>query len=152
MGERKYLSSFRRSRWWRWTGKCLWDEPSASGISPELGKVFKCSCSGPPHHCQNLGVLCASLGALGRAGSCGCPGKGPRGLAASVHHHPQCSALAGIQPGLLCHHARRPSCHLSCPQAVSHLQPGLAGGHSDPSSTGRGMLALPGLAGGAACL
>lgn len=42
-GERKYLSSFKRSRWLQWKGKCMQDDSSGSRISPDLVKVFKCS-------------------------------------------------------------------------------------------------------------
>lgn len=125
--------------------------PVRVGLVPSLGRFLSAPALGHTSLSKPRGALCQP-GGSGQGRVLWLPREGSQGFGSIVHHHPQCSALAGTQPGLLCHHARRPSCHLSCPQAVSHLQPGLAGGHSDPSSTGRGMLALPGLAGGAACL
>lgn len=137
MGERKYLSSFKRSRWWQWKGKCLWDESSGSGISPELVKVFRCSCSGPAHHCHSLRVLCTSLGALGKAGSCGCLG----GVSGVWQHHP--SAPSVLCPGR--HPARTPVAPCQEAQLPPELSPGL---EPSPARAGRGTVTPPALAGG----
>lgn len=95
---------------------------SGSGISPELAKV----CSGPPYHCQSLRVLCTSLGALGKAGSCGCLGRVPvvwqhRPLASSVLCPDRHLVGTPVSPS---QEAQLPP-ELS--SAMSHLQPGLWG-------------------------
>lgn len=144
-GERKYLSSFRRSRGWQWKGKCQWDESSVSGISPKLVKVSKCSCSRPS---KPWGAL-HQPGGSGQGRALWLPGGCSQGFGSIVHPQgsvPQAPARTPVSPS----RGTQLPPELSPGHGPSPARAGRE--HGDPSSTGRGMLALLGLARGAACL
>lgn len=62
-GERKYLPSFKSSRWLQWKGSAGRAAPAGAGSALILQRISGAWHSGPPQHCWKPRVLRAQLGA-----------------------------------------------------------------------------------------
>lgn len=120
VGERKFLSSFKRSRWSQWKGKRTRDSSGGSRISPDLIKVLSAPCSATAPLPKPQGAGAGALRAAGcwrvSARYCG-QRRVPGAWDCSPPAPPVLCSRMGTRPGwsLHCHHPRRLSGHLGCP-------------------------------------
>lgn len=136
-GERKFLSSFKRSTWLQWKGKRTQDSSGGSRISPDLVKVLSAPCSATASLPKPQGARyrrgCSARGRV-LAGVCPLlwPEEGPR--SSGLFPTSTTSALlqdghpAGMVPVLSPSQEAQRAPGLS--QDMSHLQTGPEGGHS----------------------
>lgn len=119
-GERKFLSSFQRSRWLQWKGKRTRDSSGGSRISPDLVKVLSAPCSATASLPKPQGARyrrgCSARRRVSN-GYCG-QRRVPGARDCSPPAPPALRSRMGTRPGwsLRCHHPRRLSGYLGCPR------------------------------------